>query len=153
MLEEEFARYLINNGAGINIGSLIFGKNFNFKGSLGPFKADFTDIVSLEALEEAVREGEGYNQQGKDALKLLKKIAQARADGLLESYTLVFTGETPNCDMSVLLISNDGLAVSYEASYWQNTLQPLCEKPCPHQNVCPSYQAHKAGKDLIFKEE
>jgi len=151
MLEEQLARDLLNKGANISIWNLKASKKFNFKGSLGPFKADFSDIEDKDKLMDAICEGEGNELEGKDALKLLKKIHEAKISGVIDSYSLIFNIEPHgNCGNLPLLFTNEGLRVFYSQSHWENELKLLCEKPCQYQNMCPSYQAQKAGKEIIY---
>ncbi len=154
MLEEQLGRDLINKGAEVSIWSLEFNEKFNFKGSIGPFKADFSETDDKKALVTAVCEGEGDEHEGKDAFKLLKKIHQARISGVISNYALMFSMEPHgDCDVFPLFFTDEGLRVDYTKSHWENNLKSICEKPCPHQDKCPSYQAHKAGKEIIYSQK
>jgi hypothetical protein len=88
MLEEQLVRDLIGKGAKVRITDLKFNENLNLKGSIGPFKASFSDTGSAEEqvrIVNAICGGEG-EPEGKDALKLLKKISQAKTNGILSMY-------------------------------------------------------------------
>jgi len=155
MLEEQLVRALIDKGAQVRITDLKFNEDLSLKGSIGPFKASFSDNGSIEEQVNnlnAICGGEG-TPVGKDALKLLKKISQAKTNGILSKYELnIFI---PNgCDVSRLILDGQAecVRVPYTEKQWENELKLLCEKPCEYQNICPSYQAKKAGKALYLSE-
>jgi len=157
MLEEQLLRDLIDKGAQVSICQVTFKESFNFKGSIGPLKADFsanTGAHDLAVINAAVCHGEGI-QVGKDALKLLKKIHQAKIDGTLSSYRLQFTAPQ-GCDAAHLFLDREGFSewfrVPYTESQWEETYKQKCAAQCKYQDICPSYLAKKAGKALYFFE-
>ena len=156
MLEEQLVRALIDKGAQVRIIDLKFNEDLSLKGSIGPFKAGFSDNGGAEEqarILNSICAGEG-TPIGKDSLKLLKKISQAKTNGILSKYELnIFI---PNgCDVSRLILDGEAecVRVPYTEKRWENEFKQGCEKPCEYQNGCPSYQAKNAGKALYLFEE
>jgi len=173
MLEEKFAKKLIELGTIVQISDMTLSENIRLAdNSIGPFKIKFAkEFTKKEVIEDsfelvnAIVEGEG-EVTGQNAQNLLNKLSNAFEQGDISWYEIAFfagsvNGKSPKkCSYDALFIAENGeMRVDYQKSE-QKEIIMSCEKgdgkhmvACKYLNVCPSYQAYKAGKKLQFEKE
>jgi len=169
MLEERFAKELIRMGVGLGVSKIEFSEKAYLIGNIGPFKvklnfAQANLTVDPASLIDAIVEGEG-DTEGTSALNLLDRFSGALNRGEIAGYELgFFSGsvngkEAMDCDRDILFINDKGvLRVDYKKSEQEGIISQ-CEKgdgqdtgPCNYRKVCPTYIAHKKGKNILYEK-